>query len=491
MRALLFFGVALGVILLALNFNTYSGSKSLEKATTPASTTATVAHVAQQLHEAVRSASVKLQKAAVGYNTNLDLVCSAVSLMNQLHLEPQSLQPFRSSEKINSLEEFGSTFGTFFVQGSAAERAASNEKVWKEILAPLQQTNYEQCSVHPGGNAALIANRLADLNVSVLLGGPVGDGLAPLLHPSIITQQKYHANLPQQEIPFPEVEDEVHLILEYRAGETWNPKLASPRANRFIISHDLQNSQLLAIEGLHESLSSFEPEVLIVAGSHLLESLTEEEREQRLTALERALKSVPEHILVHLEIAGVGDESFLEQMARKLLPLVDSVGLNEQELGALYRCTGGNKYQAKDFVVPTVQIAQDAVDHLLRLPYVRHGRGSHEITRVHLHYLSFHLIAQWPVDGTAEKWSGQRARDAVVAAALAPTIQACGTEGKLPSYESLHLRPTGLPEGKYIDEWENNGIQYWASTVLVCNVPLRTVGLGDCISATGLAYHYS
>lgn len=488
MRGLLFFGVALVVILLALNLTPRGGNEPQD----PISTGATaVADVAGQLQEAARSVSVQLRKTAVGYNTNLDLVCSAVSLMDQLKLNPQSLQPFRSSEKISNLEEFGSTFGNFFSQGSAAERAASNEKVWKEILAPLQQSNYQQCSVHPGGNAALIANRLADLSVSVLLGGPVGDGLSPLLHSSIITQQKYHESLPQQEVPFPEVEDEVHLILEYRAGESWGPELASPRANRFIISRDLQNSKLLAIEGFHESLSSYGPQILIVAGSHLLESLVEEEREQRLLALERALQSVPENILIHLEIAGVGDESFLEQMARKLLPLVDSIGLNEQELGALYRCTGGDKYQTNEFVVPTVQVAQEAVDHLLRLPYVRNGRGVHEITRVHLHYLSFHLIAQWPDNRPTERWNSQRARAAVAAAALAPTIQACGADGKLPSYDLLHLRPTGLPEGKYIDEWENNGIQYWASTVLVCNVPLRTVGLGDCISATGLAYHYS
>ena len=357
--------------------------------------------------------------------------------------------------------------------------------MWDAILEPLKEKEYKDCSVLPGGNAALISNRLAKLGVNVLLGGPVGEVLAPLVDPSITTLQKHH-ELIGEEVNI--VEDEVHLILEFSTGQEWG-SLKSARANRFIISHDLQNSQLQAIESFHKAIETFHPQLIIVAGSHLLESLEVSERNIRLDVLVKALTSVPSNIAIHLEIAGVGDPTFLRQMAEKLLPLVDSIGLNEQELGALYQVTGGTTYSMSRFTSPTVPVAAGAIEHIMKLPFVNHNTGPHQISRVHLHYLSFHLLSQ-PKYPRAETfhWSRNRAKQAVAAGSLATTIQACGENGELPDESELHIKDNGT--GEVFAHFYNSFLEFWVAPVAICNVPKRTVGLGDCISATGLATHF-
>lgn len=423
---------------------------------------------------------ILLSRVAVGYNTNLDLACNGVELMNKLGLKEDL--PFQSSEIIDSLTQFGSSFGYFFQQGSAAERAASNLELWKSILEPLEADNYENCQILPGGNAALISNRLATLGVSVYLGGPVGNLLEPLLHPSIQTLQKFYEKQENLD-PLPNTLDEIHLIMEFSTNEKWET-IKSPRANRFIISHDIQNSQLSVLEEFHKNLNLFNPQVLIIAGSHLIEVLPKEQRTKRLEALANILDEIPSNVAIHLEIAGVGDLGFLNEMAKYLLPKVDSIGLNEQELGALYSTLGGTEYSKNDFVAPTIEIASNAIQFMMDLPFINHSNGKHGIGRIHLHYLSFHMISQRQnPNPNYFHWSKERASKAVAAGSLATTIQACGDDNKFPDISQVHTL-------HQFSNFKTSSMEFWVAPVAICNVPKRTVGLGDCISATGIAHHF-
>ena len=69
---------------------------------------------------------------------------------------------------------------------------------------------------------------------SIFLGGPVGSGLRPFLSPNI--------SLPKGEGE-KDWKDEVHLILEYKKEEEWGGEKA-PRANRVILTHDVNNIHL-------------------------------------------------------------------------------------------------------------------------------------------------------------------------------------------------------------------------------------------------------
>ena len=79
----------------------------------------------------------------------------------------------------------------------------------------------------------------------------------------------------------------------------------------------------------------FKPELVVLSGLHLLESENGEFRELRLNDLARFVKLIDRSVPIHLELASMADKDFLQSLVTTLFPLVDSVGLNEQELSFL------------------------------------------------------------------------------------------------------------------------------------------------------------
>mmetsp|Transcript_1236 Transcript_1236/g.4434 ORF Transcript_1236/g.4434 Transcript_1236/m.4434 type:complete len:489 (-) Transcript_1236:121-1587(-) len=451
-------------------------------------------HASAVLSE-LKSASVALggpgmRSVALGYNANLDLVCDSSAVLRALGSPPPP-DVRAATTKISSREEFFSNFAFYYNQGSAAERYVDDLELFNSIVDALvdEETSAPRggCAFHTGGNAALMANRFAALGVATTLGGPVGSALAQLLDPKVTVTN-----------PGQESADEVHLIMEHQRGDQWKAAgktLVSPRANRFIVSHDVQNSRMDAIESLDAHLSKggvSAAEVLVVAGAHLLEGISETERESRLSVLRGSLeKTKGRGTAVHFELAGVGDERVLYEIASAILPVSASIGLNEQELGSLYIATGGSSYSIDDFTVPTIHCATHAIEHVLGLPMAA------GVSRLHLHYLTFHLIAQRTGDDVRAPWSRAAAEQAVAAGALATTAIACGDENGNVNPADVRVQPYGISSATDVAadslfmrfSSPVSGLEFRVAPVLVCKAPARTVGLGDSISSTGLAYH--
>lgn len=66
-------------------------------------------------------------------------------------------------------------------------------------------------------------------------------------------------------------EDDIHMILEYKTGETWGP-FTAPRANRFIVHNDHRNPFLQAVEWLEDALKNFQPRLLVVSGIQMMDT---------------------------------------------------------------------------------------------------------------------------------------------------------------------------------------------------------------------------
>jgi ADP-dependent glucokinase len=89
----------------------------------------------------------------------------------------------------------------------------------------------------------------------------------------------------------------------------------------------------------------------------------------------------------------------VKQITDELIPNVDSLGLNEQELRMVAKATNGphQHYLDDSFENPEIEIVADLVYHILKTfssytpnltPGVKHDR----LTRVHFHTLSYHMI---------------------------------------------------------------------------------------------------
>jgi hypothetical protein len=399
--------------------------------------------------------------------------------------------------------------------GAAGERSSS-AAVMGALLGPAYASPSARALL--GGNAALMATKLAKLGVSVVLGGRIGPKAASLLHANI------HPAAPTA------AEDDTHLILEYKAGETFagDGGAGAPRANRFIITSGVPGEAPAALAEALGAASHRGAHVVVLSGLHALENIPGEERRATLEGIAGALRGrTPATLPVHVELASVATEAFLREVHQTiLLPHAASLGFNEGETAALYEAVGGT-YGApgtpKDRAELTGLVPKVAgVSSALRFLF----RAMPKLTRAHFHSLAHHVIAHRTVrDGegatvsTAHPWAPHPAR-AAAAGALACAEQACDTtaESALPEH-FYTLCPTKLGVG---DTEVGSGVssvrrltleQPWAAwswpldrnsstmaqglggeavefaavPVPVCASPTRTVGLGDAVSAAALA----
>lgn len=181
-------------------------------------------------------------------------------------------------------------------------------------------------------------------------------------------------------------------------------------------------------------------------------------------------------------------------MQEQVMPIVSSIGLNEQELLFLAQAGDGPHADLPSWKgVPDVGRVSDILLWILE-QYGRIDPSSEaDLTRIHFHTLAYHILAT--VDGY---WGNQAA--AVVAGARVASTQACGLQSidvskvelKAPlEFHSSHLDPKvklSLNPAKPVTVWRHGNITFHLTPVLVCKQPLRTVGLGDAISAEGLIY---
>uniref|UniRef100_K7FGP5 ADP dependent glucokinase n=1 Tax=Pelodiscus sinensis TaxID=13735 RepID=K7FGP5_PELSI len=269
-------------------------------------------------------------------------------------------------------------------KGAAAERFFSDAEAFNHIAQAASE--YPGAQLYVGGNAALIGQKLAtNPNLKILLCGPVGPKLHELLDDNVIVPPES-----MQET------DEFHLILEYQAGEEWG-QMKAPNANRFIFSHDLSNGAMNMLEVFVSSLDEFQPDLVVLSGLHMMEGQSQEIREKRLLEAVTSISDIPTDIPIHLELASMTDQDFMSKIMHQVFPLVNSVGLNEQELLFLTQSASGPHASLASWnEVPDVGIVSDILFWILK----KHGRTmdkASNLTRIHFHTLAYHILAT--VDG--------------------------------------------------------------------------------------------
>eukprot|EP01133_Synstelium_polycarpum_P008417 gene8417-9902_t len=438
-------------------------------------------------------------KKIAGWNLRANRqVVNAVDLMNALNIaSPTSNEA--PADIIKSTDDFANTFAHYFKMGSAAERFIESKEVFDQVISAAMAL--EKKSMHTGGNAGIIANRMAREGCKVSVGGVVGKSLKSLLNDSI---QVVPVN-ENQEV----AEDEVHLIMEYSSNSTWG-SAATPRANRFIVSRDLSNAGMVAIESFHAHIAKEQPQLVVLSGLHLL---PEDSANQRIDAMMAKIGELPftagsdlisaDNVPIHLELASMASMALMKKIARDVLPFVDSIGLNEQELGFLYAAMGGQAIPASAFKAPTPDTAVSALVYVFEranehIEQATKGAAlgaddKRVLTRIHFHFLTYHIVAA----RSDSAWTS-RAAIAVAASSIEASDMACGmkdVELRLPlKFEVEYQYTPGtklklkLDETSPVASWSDAGLAFNLAPVLVCKVPLKTVGLGDSISTMGLLY---
>ncbi|XP_013385713.1 ADP-dependent glucokinase isoform X2 [Lingula anatina] len=423
----------------------------------------------------------RFKKVAVGLNANVDLIVRGTELLQSLGVTPGEKKDHRTVGSIADMQE---AFTHYFSKGAAAERPFTDGPLYKNTVVKAAAT-LKSSEWFIGGNAALISQKITSIfpDTQVQLVGPVGPKLKELLNKTIYVPK---ASSHEQ--------DEVHLIMEYKRGEKWGA-FTAPVANRFITSYDIANGQATMMDTFFASFDEFKPDLVVLSGLNQLEGQGEEFWSKKVFTLGVALKKLPDSIPVHLELASMAEERFLKQILDELVPSVSSLGLNEQEISFASKVGDGPHKEYFDEhesgKQPEIHKISDMVLWILQTYGYSKSRPESKLTRVHFHSLTYHIVGVVP-----NAWGNTAS--AVAAGTRAAGQQACDTED-LDSVNAdlripLEFKLTSSSDEKSFDPsepssvWKREGYKFAFSPVLVCKNPLKTVGLGDAISATGLLY---
>ncbi|XP_023223115.1 ADP-dependent glucokinase-like [Centruroides sculpturatus] len=423
--------------------------------------------------------SVKLTykpKVGLGFGSCQDVVIQS----SEIILNEEAPELSEHFDSIQNKEELLKVFAYFFKHGAAAERYISNETLFNEILESVKNSENSKWTV--GGNAPIMALRFAKEGCDVLLGAQLSLELKKILPSNMI----FSGPLIEK--------DDIHLLLEYSSGEHWGTYTA-PRANRFIVHNDHQNPTLISLESFDSELDKFKPNLLVVGGLQMMDNfpLPLDVRKSRLQKVQDMLARQPKTTRIHFEMASFTDKTLMSDLIESIIPMSDSLGMNEQELPNLYHMIMYKNITLVSESYPRVAIILDQMRDVFRLLQdTEEVNGRRKLTRLHVHTLAFQAIM------TKKKSSWKNSMSAAAKAALTAHRHTCGSDeidadkAKLIMDDSF-TTSRGKNAKKIIFEakkpvacWEEDDIEICVAPVLVCTEVLQTGGGGDNVSSAGL-----
>ncbi|KAJ8410288.1 hypothetical protein AAFF_G00202690 [Aldrovandia affinis] len=390
-------------------------------------------------------------RVAVGFGGCVDIIVDGVTLLNKIGLPPSD-RPLHHDYIENALQ-LSESFAYFFPPGAASERFVMNDTLFSQLVEASRELPGNRWTV--GGNAPVMAGPHGTGGLRRAAGGQLQPGA--------------------QRGPVP-----------------------AHHRGRYIIHSDDHNPYLASIEDFEQKLQNFQPELLVVGGLQMMDNFPfkQGEREALLGRLARLLSSAGPETDVHFEMASFVDEGLLAELLRLVVPLADSLGMNEQELPNLLSVLRGGNVTVLSDPNPRVATVLDQMRELYRLANARHRDapppGGRPLTRLHVHTLAFQAI----IVTRGSQW--KNTMSATAKASLTANRHVCGSsdinpgKAKLIMDESFSIsRREGsqripLEETRPVSCWDEDDYQICVAPVLVCTEVFQTAGGGDNISAAGL-----
>lgn len=430
--------------------------------------------------------SVVRPKVAIGFGGCADLLVDGVSLLNKIGLIPAA-QPLHH-DYLENTEQLAQSFAYFFAPGAAAERFMINDTLFSELVEASRDIPGNRWSV--GGNAPVMAGRLAKEGCDVLLGGSFSPDFTDVLSEHITVAGKVLE------------EPDIHLILEYPVGATWGD-YSSRRANRYIIHSDDHNPYLDSMEEFAEKITDFQPDLLVVGGLQMMDSFPFQtgERDALLSRLNNLISSSSAKLGAHFEMASFVEESIMEDLLHYVIPYADSLGMNEQELPNLLSLLKGSNITVLSDPNPRVATVLDQMREVYRILNQRYQHvvrtegdktSAKPLTRLHVHTLAFQAM----IVTRGSQW--KNTMSATAKASLTANRHVCGSndidlsKARLIMDDSFSVsRQEGsqripLQESRPVSCWQEHDYEICVAPVLVCTEVYQTAGGGDNISAAGL-----
>jgi ADP-dependent phosphofructokinase/glucokinase len=319
-----------------------------------------------------------------------------------------------------------------------------------------------------GGQAGIAALHLSGLGMDrVICAAPVhGPGSAGVLTKAGIIIPEFDSGNTRSV-------DYTHLVFEYPPGLVPLAPGVIPRNNRFIVSPVHEPGSVIIPE---PSMEKFLATVsscnrAFFSGYQYLHS--KEEFAVAAGQITR-MKNLNSSLRVHIECVSATDEEVTRGFVRQILPVADSLGLNERELShLLFHLDLSIQHSREITVLSPVQCIEGALSLCTTL----------DLRRLHLHTFGYYILVIRKDSSDAET-----SRNALLFASREVAHAAHGTGTEI---SADGIRAVGVI-GELFGQVSSPGIfsagSYWVivTPTLIARNITKTSGLGDILSSTAV-----
>ncbi len=388
-----------------------------------------------------------------GFNANIDVV----HRLSDLDLELEETNP----QNLDSIEDIGDL--------KSLLKYCREEGVNEEAELEGLEHSLEGGDERIGGQAGIMANFLSGIGNSVIFYTPfLSQELADMINVNVL---------------FPTIEDDFVLKNVRDAANTDRTKknlifeFDGEKTGRLIGSDSIKGFgpyfRKSIVEGFNEMDQNLDR--VLLSGFHDVEGNKE-------AKLEKARKQLDEiDTLTHMEYVNTDDKT-AEKIIKKIIPKIDSIGLDEEESKQMIRLLRSREIDDELTTGEAFNLAEDLIEEM-------------DVSRVQIHTYNFHLTVvddDYPVET-------EQIRNAMLFGELCAVKTA--EKGRIVQKKDLgdldmsnkHIKRLDMLEdfGDFfeLDEFAEkgtgriDGYRVAAIPTIIHEEPQRLVGMGDIISS--------
>ncbi|TGC08450.1 ADP-dependent glucokinase/phosphofructokinase [Methanolobus halotolerans] len=291
-------------------------------------------------------------KILCGYNANIDAIYkvdgSQMAEMAESYREEISEKIKDPPGFISSIPDFFAGLFTSMEKGTGAEWMVRD----KEVSRWLRNNFLEGSLLRMGGNMGIMANVLSELGASRVIpnvANPSELQMSFFSRKAIFIPDGGEIQIDGSGGAFSTFESDenelIHFVFDFKKGEKFRfieNIISVPRENRFIATYDPLNFEL----HIDEQFSRYalehigEMDGALISGYHLLRERYPD-GSSYVEKLNRSLDQLKEwkvlnnKLYIHVEFGHFSSDKMAYDVFNSLFPLVDSIGINEDELAML------------------------------------------------------------------------------------------------------------------------------------------------------------
>ena len=431
---------------------------------------------------------------ATGFNANIDAIykISGKKLLELIQEYSLTLNDLQNIEHCRILSEKDFIKGVFksFTLGAAEEWICEDKNIYQWLKNKI---GYDYLQI--GGQGGIMANVLATVGVQKVfthtnsLPKLQADQFVKLdnllsFDENGILKPAYQINR-KNDLPL------IHWIIEFKRGdiiEIEGKKFKCPKANRFIATYDPLNLKLALDENFMQNVQKESLDFVVLSGFHAVLSKSGGEALIKNVAKRiKEWKNNAPNTIFHIEIASTQDLLIRKAIIQNLVPIADSIGINDRETIDLLEVI-----DEKDLLKRCRE--QTTAENLLKsLCQIKEKTG---VKRIQLHMFGLYLTLQdkaFALSGkdnfkgmiTASVVAAAKAKTGSVDTKSITSVQYDISDVGMIELESLSLAlgqpdlaTTGIGRCR---SWDLIAVP----TILIEN-PITLVGMGDTISSLSL-----